>query len=60
MDGHMDSVTCFTQDGLFLISGSDDMSIIVWNTAEWYADKQDAKVNTIRPHKVLGDEEETE
>jgi len=56
----MDSVTCFTQDGLFLISGSDDMSIIVWNTAEWYADKQDAKVNTIRPHKVLGDEEETE
>lgn len=57
MDGHMDSVTCFTQDAFFLISGSDDMSIIVWNTNEWYADKQDAKVNIIRPHKILGDEE---
>lgn len=56
MDGHMDSVTCFAQDGYFLMSGSDDMSIIVWNTNEWYSDKSE-QVNIIRPHRVLGDEE---
>ena len=37
MKGHTDSVTCFAQDGYFLLSGSDDQNIIIWNTGEWYS-----------------------
>lgn len=53
MVGHKDSVTCFAQDGNFLISGSDDMSVIIWNTVEWYVNEANSKINTITPHKVL-------
>lgn len=28
---HTDSVTCFEIDGYFLFSGSDDMTIVMWN-----------------------------
>mmetsp|Transcript_602 Transcript_602/g.1155 ORF Transcript_602/g.1155 Transcript_602/m.1155 type:complete len:110 (+) Transcript_602:830-1159(+) len=56
MSGHKDSVTCFAQDGYFLMSGSDDQSIIIWNTGEWYSDlHENSKVKTITPHKVLQD-----
>ena len=53
MLGHKDSVTCFAQDGNFLMSGSDDMSVIIWNTGEWYVNEQNSKINCITPHKVL-------
>lgn len=36
LEGHLDSVTCFAQDGNLFMSGSDDMRIIVWNIGgEW-------------------------
>ena len=53
MTGHKDSVTCFAQDGEFMISGSDDCSVIIWNTGEWYSQENHGKTKTIRPHKVL-------
>ena len=38
MVGHKDSVTCIAQDGNILLTGSDDMSIGIWNTQSWYYD----------------------
>jgi WD40 repeat protein len=32
MVGHKDSVTCIAEDGNMLLTGSDDMSIGIWNT----------------------------
>jgi WD40 repeat protein len=54
MTGHKDSVTCFAEDGYFVMSGSDDMSIIIWNTGEWYSDLHGSSTNKIiTPHKIL-------
>ena len=36
-----------------LITGSDDKTIIVWNTVEWYSAFMHDKIRTIRPHKYL-------
>ena len=36
MVGHKDSVTCIVEDGNILLTGSDDMTIGIWNTANWY------------------------
>jgi WD40 repeat protein len=38
MVGHKDSVTCIAEDGNILLTGSDDMTIGIWNTANWYYD----------------------
>ena len=35
MVGHKDSVTCIAEDGYILLTGSDDMSIGIWNTRNW-------------------------
>lgn len=32
MVGHKDSVTCIAEDGNILLTGSDDMTIGIWNT----------------------------
>lgn len=53
LEGHKDSVTCMTRDGYMLISGSDDQSIIVWNTVEWYSGFMHDQIRIIRPHKHL-------
>lgn len=53
LEGHKDSVTCMTRDGYMLISGSDDQTIIVWNTVEWYSEFMHDKIRIIRPHKIL-------
>ena len=38
------------------MSGSDDCSIIIWNTREWYSDLHEgSKIRTITPHKILKD-----
>ena len=31
MVGHKDSVTCIVEDGNILLTGSDDMTIGIWN-----------------------------
>lgn len=36
MVGHKDSVTCIVEDGKMLFTGSDDKTIGIWNTANWY------------------------
>ena len=36
--GHKDSVTCIAEDGNMLLTGSDDMTIGIWNTQNWYYD----------------------
>jgi len=38
MVGHQDSVTCIAEDGNILLTGSDDMTIGIWNTQNWYYD----------------------
>lgn len=38
MVGHKDSVTCIAEDGNILLTGSDDMTIGIWNTQNWYYD----------------------
>lgn len=38
MVGHRDSVTCIAEDGNILLTGSDDMTIGIWNTQNWYYD----------------------
>lgn len=38
MAGHKDSVTCIAEDGNILLTGSDDMTIGIWNTQNWYYD----------------------
>ena len=38
MVGHRDSVTCIAEDGNILLTGSDDMSIGIWNTRNWFID----------------------
>ena len=38
MVGHMDSVTCIAEDGNILLTGSDDMTIGIWNTQNWFYD----------------------
>ena len=54
MIGHKDSVTCFSHDGLLLMSGSDDCNIIIWNTQEWYSPHHgSSKIKEITPHKIL-------
>lgn len=53
LEGHKDSVTCMTRDGYMLITGSDDQTIIVWNTIEWYSGFMHDKIRVIRPHKYL-------
>ena len=53
MIGHDDSVTCIEEELNLLITGSDDMQIIIWNTREWYSDHHSDKTRIIRPHKVL-------
>jgi WD40 repeat protein len=38
MVGHSDSVTCIAEEGNILLTGSDDMTIGIWNTKNWYYD----------------------
>ena len=38
MVGHKDSVTCIAQEGNMLFTGSDDMTVGIWNTQSWYYD----------------------
>ena len=38
MVGHKDSVTCIAEDGNILLTGSDDLSIGIWNTQNWFYD----------------------
>jgi len=42
-----------------LITGSDDKTIIVWNTVEWYSAFMHDKIRTIRPHKYLRKHDES-
>ena len=53
LEGHKNSVTCFANDGNMLFSGSDDQTIIAWNTVEWHASFMHDKIRIIRPHKIL-------
>lgn len=46
MEGHEDSVTCMVVDGYMLITGSDDMTIRLWN------------LQSFKPLSVLGMHEE--
>jgi WD40 repeat protein len=46
MKGHTDSVTCIAEDGKMLLTGSDDMSIGVWNTVNWYYEDNVSKGKT--------------
>lgn len=36
MVGHKDSVTCIAEDGNILLTGSDDMTIGIWNKQNCY------------------------
>jgi WD40 repeat protein len=47
MVGHKDSVTCITEDGNILLTGSDDMTIGIWNTQNWYYDFSGDKKKTV-------------